>query len=552
MATLRRFVAVVLAIAVAAQSAHATPHPFAGDDAPATFVVNSTLDKPDGVLNDAKCETALGNGECTLRAAIMAANYLSSTTILVPAGIYTLTLPPVEPWYVPGWFGRLHAIRPITLTGAGPDQTIIDGNRALLDEPVLVISNTAVISGVTIQNGKGGLMGTNIRVINSVIKQHRAGYIAGDISATRFTGPGLSGTNIIVISSTISDNAVVITDSPAMLAYGQACGGGISGKVTLIDSLIARNAVTATTAQGGGACGEITLIHSRVVSNTISCVENLLTACGGGGVYGDIHVYDSEISSNEGGGFDGSGVILNSSITDNTRSGRGAGVRYIQPYASAGDSPPGLTIQKSLIAGNHARGSFGNGGGMYITGGSCFQNRAGMWCPKPIVIDNITVSGNHADNNGGGIGTSGLMLNHVTLVGNVADADHDGTGSGGAIYTLVQPNPIYNGATELRGSLVAGNLPDAFLGQITNTLEVNLVTDTLSVLLPLANNGGATLTHALPPDSPAVNAGNPMCTFDDQRGVRRPFGGRCDLGAFELEQGEPPRPPVFLPVVNRK
>ncbi|HXP85894.1 MAG TPA: choice-of-anchor Q domain-containing protein [Bryobacteraceae bacterium] len=58
----------------------------------------------------------------------------------------------------------------------------------------------------------------------------------------------------------------------------------------------------------------------------------------------------------------------------------------------------------------------------------------------------------------------------------------------------------------------------------------------------LQNNGGPTPTIALLPTSPAVDAipvsactdfaGNPVKT--DQRGVPRPQGRACDIGAFEL------------------
>jgi hypothetical protein len=52
---------------------------------------------------------------------------------------------------------------------------------------------------------------------------------------------------------------------------------------------------------------------------------------------------------------------------------------------------------------------------------------------------------------------------------------------------------------------------------------------------PLANNGGATPTHALLPGSPAINAGDDaQCPATDQRGVSRPQGAHCDIGAFEL------------------
>ncbi len=52
---------------------------------------------------------------------------------------------------------------------------------------------------------------------------------------------------------------------------------------------------------------------------------------------------------------------------------------------------------------------------------------------------------------------------------------------------------------------------------------------------PLANNGGPTLTHALLRGSPAINAGaNDGCPTTDQRGVRRPQRGVCDIGAYEF------------------
>ena len=58
------------------------------------------------------------------------------------------------------------------------------------------------------------------------------------------------------------------------------------------------------------------------------------------------------------------------------------------------------------------------------------------------------------------------------------------------------------------------------------------------LLDPLANNGGSTMTHALLPGSPAIDA-VPLasCTVStDQRGESRPQGAACDIGAFELVQ----------------
>jgi hypothetical protein len=52
---------------------------------------------------------------------------------------------------------------------------------------------------------------------------------------------------------------------------------------------------------------------------------------------------------------------------------------------------------------------------------------------------------------------------------------------------------------------------------------------------PLAYYGGSTRVHALLPGSPAIDhAGRRPCTTArDQRGIRRPQGKRCDIGAFE-------------------
>jgi hypothetical protein len=54
------------------------------------------------------------------------------------------------------------------------------------------------------------------------------------------------------------------------------------------------------------------------------------------------------------------------------------------------------------------------------------------------------------------------------------------------------------------------------------------------LLEPLANNGGPTWTHELKVGSPAVDAAVCSPAFDtDQRGVLRPQGSGCDIGAYE-------------------
>ena len=64
------------------------------------------------------------------------------------------------------------------------------------------------------------------------------------------------------------------------------------------------------------------------------------------------------------------------------------------------------------------------------------------------------------------------------------------------------------------------------------------ITSADPLLGPLANNGGPTQTMAIPAGSPAVDANTEICPptpATDQRGVARPQGPACDIGAFELQ-----------------
>lgn len=60
------------------------------------------------------------------------------------------------------------------------------------------------------------------------------------------------------------------------------------------------------------------------------------------------------------------------------------------------------------------------------------------------------------------------------------------------------------------------------------------------LLGPLAGNGGPTQTMALQAGSPAIDGGDGAgCPATDQRGVPRPGGAACDVGAFEIATPRP-------------
>lgn len=216
-----------------------------------------------------------------------------------------------------------------------------------------------------------------------------------------------------------------------------------------------------------------------------------------------------------------------------------------------------LTLNNSTVIGNQAAN---NGGGIY-NGGTA-------------TLTNSTVSGNQAANDAGGIfNTSGNTLNltGVTVTNNHSTNSASITSVGG----------IRNaGVAALRNTIVAGNTkanaasssPD-FRGSVTATSSYNLIgngQDTTGIfandeafnnqvgtaaspidpkLAPLANNGGATQTHALQVESPAIDKGNSFGLTNDQRGLTRPVdnpsimnannGDGGDIGAFEVAYSPP-------------
>jgi hypothetical protein len=78
------------------------------------------------------------------------------------------------------------------------------------------------------------------------------------------------------------------------------------------------------------------------------------------------------------------------------------------------------------------------------------------------------------------------------------------------------------------------------------------ITGTDPLLGPLQDNGGYAETQALLEDSPAIDA-IPLahCAVDaDQRGVSRPQGPACDMGAYELAEALKTYLPLVLTLNN--
>src|SRR5207302_3007791 len=183
---------------------------------------------------------------------------------------------------------------------------------------------------------------------------------------------------------------------------------------------------------------------------------------------------------------------------------------------------------------------------------------------------NSTISGNTA-NEGAGI------YNAVTLtIINSTFSDNAASQIAGAVFntgTLVIANSTISNNTSM---FLAGGVVNLNNFQIGNTIlneghaSANIYNNSSGVVMshgynlssddafgiltgpgdqietnpmlgPLQNNGGHTLTHALLPGSPAIDAGNPNFTPPasfDQRGpgFLRIVGGRIDKGSFEVQR----------------
>ena len=278
-----------------------------------TYSVNSTLDEPDATVGDGQC-ISTPSGKCTLRAALMQANVVNvDTTISLPAGVYTLTIPPIG---ADGpETGDLNLTSPtsgnptISIVGAGAASTIIDGN---LNDRVFEIGTNrhARISGVTIQNGYrpeansgiGGGISTfgSLTLTHSTLTHNLADRTGGGI----YNGGG----NLTVLNSTVSQN------------QAGTLGGGLENDAVLLvrDSTIVGNSAE----RGGGVYNYTTLF---IVNSTIS--QNSVTDDGGGiaNYHGIANVYntsilfndadsDADVNGGSGGGafnLDGNGTTFN-------------------------------------------------------------------------------------------------------------------------------------------------------------------------------------------------------------------------------------------------
>ncbi len=478
-----------------------------------TFTVTRGDDPPVGACN----------ADCSLREAVVAANGNAvDDVILVGARTVKLSIFGTgENAAATGDLDIASGFDRIEIRGAGPALTTIDADdidRAfhLTGFGDLVLRNLRVLDG-NAGAGNGGAVETlagDVHVSGSVLESNTAS------SGGATHAEGTSGARVSVDRSVLRGNVA---------ARGGAIFSQNEARLLVTDSAVTGNTATAS---GGGGIYNQNSGGAVIVDTTISGNQALATGDGGG-------IFNQNESTLS---------LVRGTVSGNTAGDRGGGM-FIQNDSNS-------SITETTVSGNRASN---DGGGAFIQNdaesrisNSTFNGNVTRWARgrpvrrgrQDVLISNSTISSNRSALGGGGVSLEFqvvLGLRGVTVAGNVA-----GGAGGGLLSTPTAPIS----RLELERTLIAGNTGAGAASACSGTGFVSLGRNLSSVagqcglgaagdlgganagLGPLAANGGYTATHSLLAASAARDAAG-ACTGFDQRGIPRPLGAACDIGAFE-------------------
>ncbi len=423
----------------------------------------------------------------------------------------------------------------------GPGKTlIINGNGAKIirtnNTPrfrFLFVSLDAslTINNLTLENGENSSFGGGAVFVEfqSTFEANNCKFLANK-DRNRFGGA-------IYINSR---NTVTLRNCEFIGNQSLYHGGGVYNVLSdlLVENCLFKdNFTTSPTgrASGGGlyvdggrvdnGLGFVTVRNSRFEANKAN--PNSQDSNEGGGLY--LYGYNNNVL-----------LVENSTIINNETKGFGGGM--LIDNESINDIAPNnvyITVRNCLIAYNRCVSS--QGGGIW-SGGIQVQEPANSNASTDIL--NCTIVYNYAGSYGGGIANylDGANVMNCTIAYNEARI------GGGGIFKDRQLNlnnsiiafnrvntPAGNSAN--CGSTYTGNnniqFPD--IKRINDSYCTAGITVADPLLGPLQDNGGPTLTMALLPGSPAIDAGGnfALTPATDQRGVAIEGGAR-DIGAFEF------------------
>ena len=377
----------------------------------------------------------------------------------------------------------------VTVIGAGPGKTILDGNAA------------AVIGSSYIYDAQNTTAST-WRWVMEV--HHKKAVVHGFTmqGGFRYNPSGQPSASGLQLYSGTASNCVI-----------RLCRGG--------------NQDTSNGGAGVYVAAGGTLRNCEIYGNNARYNNN--STCYGGGLLMVGGLVENCVVSNNSAGYVGAGVSIrggtlrNSLITDNhgiyssattgnymSSSGGGAGIYMAD----------GAALVENCVISNNTRFT-SQGAGVYLNHASA-------------VLRNCLVAGNTAKEKAGGILLVKGLVEHCTIAGNTSiNNGGDGTGlhmtGGTAVNNVVYGNPTTAGASDTYVS--------------AGTFKTNLVTQTLSVFAAGDGNVAANplfrdaahQDYTLKFGSPAIDAANPNAAVKaDLAGTVRPQGAASDLGCYEF------------------
>jgi hypothetical protein len=320
---------------------------------------------------------------------------------------------------------------------------------------------------------------------------------------------------------------VTITGGRADGGASIGSGGGVyndtAAALTLDHAIVTENSVSGDLGgEGGGVVsnGSAAITHSTISFNRAVGGTSIFGGFGGGVLGGAVTITDSTIANNAAGGaVTGGGdtggavggdsvVVVRSTVSGNTaEAGSTSGSGSTGGIATNGD----LTVVNSTITGNTAAGPNGSGGGTGAAGKTVFVYS--------------TASGNSAAQ-----GSANIRFNSE---------------SADVAFASVIVDPL-GGAANCGGGAISSSAGDNYSDDsscgFTNTAGGDRQSAADPLLGVLADNGGPTLTMLPQPGSPLLDAvatadcqaGSASGVTTDQRGITRPQGTGCDIGAVEV------------------
>ncbi len=422
------------------------------------------------------------------------------------------------------------------LTLIGPGAAALGINGAGASRIFNIQSNAAVlIAGLTITNGLGenggGIYNVGTLTLDSVI-------LSGNRTAT--------GTNGVYVppyyphSGGAGGSGGGIWNGGTCLANrcsfsGNSTGGGGFGSGGKEE------------AGGGGTGGSGGGIYNAGTMALTNCTVSK-NSCGAGGAGGHASLGAGwGGAGGSGGGICSPGhlVLAGCAIANNqTGLGGDGGWSWSSAGGMGGNGGAGggicarslLALTNCTLAGNSCGRGGAEGEGVYGFGGGVGGSGGGICCTGATVVSCTIVSnavgwglpgrysGTSDDGFGGGVwyyyGGGGFFLNDIVAL-NSALTNGEGPDIWGTFNSL--GHNLIGATNDSSGFTVPGDR----VGSSAFPLDPKVA--------PLADNGGPTLTMALLPGSPAIDAGDTsLGPATDQRGSLRPAGAASDIGAYEL------------------